>query len=288
MQTYRLEQERSALPFTFGRTTLGDSGYHRHSHDFSELVIITGGSGIHSADGKDYPVVIGDIFVLQTGLQHGFSRCNSLSMYNIGFMDNIIPEQALREVPGIRVLFDIEPRTRSSTGFSSKFHAGPLEMETIHSHLDSMERELRRRLPGYSTVTVFQLITLVILLGRYYSQKSSMPVLHLMKLAEGLYILEQHFNEFVEIGAIADQIGLSRAHFIRSFKRAYHLTPLQYLLQLRMGKAVEMLAETKIPVSEIAFSCGFSDSNYFSRVFRKRLGVSPREFRSNRKRLAAT
>jgi len=58
-------------------------------------------------------------------------------------------------------------------------------------------------------------------------------------------------------------------------------TPNNYLFQYRIQKSREMLRETKRPICEIAFACGFQTASYFSYVFRKEMGIIPRTFVSN-------
>ena len=65
------------------------------------------------------------------------------------------------------------------------------------------------------------------------------------------------------------------------FKKVTGYSPIDYLLHVRLAKAGELLLKTSIPVSEIASDCGFNDSNYFSRQFRKTYGLSPRDYRKN-------
>ena len=63
------------------------------------------------------------------------------------------------------------------------------------------------------------------------------------------------------------------------FKKVTGFSPIDYLLQVRLSKAAELLLKTELPVSEIAQKCGFHDSNYFSRQFRKRYAAAPKNYR---------
>ena len=69
------------------------------------------------------------------------------------------------------------------------------------------------------------------------------------------------------------------------FKSVTGRSPIDYLLQVRLGKAAERLLKTEASIAEIAAECGFPDSNYFSRQFRRHYHCSPRDYR-NRKRRA--
>jgi len=80
---------------------------------------------------------------------------------------------------------------------------------------------------------------------------------------------------------IAREVGLSERTFRREFKRHTGLSPHQYCLQLRMTQARRWLTESSMSIKEIAADCGFQDVQYFSRLFKKKVGLSPAYFRMN-------
>ena len=73
----------------------------------------------------------------------------------------------------------------------------------------------------------------------------------------------------------------SRGTLLNHFKSKYNTTIHQYLLNYRLKKATELLINDELNVKEIAYFCGFEDPNYFSKVFKKRYGRSPLEFKNN-------
>ena len=79
---------------------------------------------------------------------------------------------------------------------------------------------------------------------------------------------------------VAKKLGISASHFRRVFKDDMSCTFNQYVTRLKCDKAKEMLADSKNNVTDIAFDLGFSDSNYFSRVFKKETGISPRDYKN--------
>lgn len=86
--------------------------------------------------------------------------------------------------------------------------------------------------------------------------------------------------ERVDVAALATASGYSRHHFSRLFAASERETPARYLLRLRMQEAMAALRTSPSPIKVIAQRCGFSDANYFAKVFRRMNGMSPREFRS--------
>ena len=72
--------------------------------------------------------------------------------------------------------------------------------------------------------------------------------------------------------------GVSEYHFIRKFKAETGLTPLQYKTKIVIKKAIDLLETTNLNISEISRMLGFEDSLYFSRVFKKETGTSPKKY----------
>lgn len=82
-----------------------------------------------------------------------------------------------------------------------------------------------------------------------------------------------------DIDALASRAGYSKYHFIRRFKQVAGVSPWDYLLRKRIDKAKELLAGGRMPVREVAYAVGFQDPDYFSKIFHRRAGMTPLQFR---------
>jgi AraC-like DNA-binding protein len=91
--------------------------------------------------------------------------------------------------------------------------------------------------------------------------------------------LEKNFNKDISISSLANDYGYSEVHFINQFKLYYNYTPKAYVTYLRLQKAKQLLSTTNMLSKEIAFMCGFNDELYFTRIFKKHTGLSPKQFR---------
>jgi AraC-like DNA-binding protein len=91
--------------------------------------------------------------------------------------------------------------------------------------------------------------------------------------------IASHLQENISIRALADYVGLSIYHFARAFKQSEGMSPHRYLLQCRVRHTQELLADTDLPLSEIALASGFSDQSHFARQFRQHVGVTPSSYR---------
>ncbi len=87
--------------------------------------------------------------------------------------------------------------------------------------------------------------------------------------------------QLISIHDLAREAGLSRYHFLRTFKRTTGVTPHQWLLRTRLRNAAERLLTGQEPITEIALDVGFDDLSNFIRSFRAEFGVSPRRYRAS-------
>ena len=128
----------------------GDLTDTRHSHDFSELIIITSGGGEHWINGVTYPVSAGDIFLIQGKTEHYFEKRHNLGMFNIMFDDAYLKEHlhSLRSLSGFNAFFLFEPTYRRSHKFKSRLHVTPEAMRPLMPLLQQMQDELKQDYPG--------------------------------------------------------------------------------------------------------------------------------------------
>jgi AraC family transcriptional regulator len=93
--------------------------------------------------------------------------------------------------------------------------------------------------------------------------------------------IEAGLDSKLSLASLAKESGYSRAHFLRMFRTATGLTPHQYVLERRLSAAQQLLRQSRMLLADIALRCGFSSQTHMNDVFRKRLGLTPREYRRN-------
>lgn len=91
--------------------------------------------------------------------------------------------------------------------------------------------------------------------------------------------MEEMFIEPVGISDVAVACHVSQSHLSREFCKVTGVKPSEYLTKLRLKKAVDMLAGTSVQLAHVSGACGFSSANYFQKVFKKHMGMSPVQFR---------
>lgn len=93
--------------------------------------------------------------------------------------------------------------------------------------------------------------------------------------------MDSHFHDAnLSIQHIAAAADLSRYHFSRLFKQTYDSSPYEYLSNKRMNQAKELLLTTQLPSAQIAQRVGFNDYPYFCNVFKKHVGMTPKQYRT--------
>ena len=101
-------------------------------------------------------------------------------------------------------------------------------------------------------------------------------------IAAALALLRSNHTRTLALSELAKAAHMSPFHFGRRFKQSTGFTPMEYLEKFRISRAQELtLSQPGMSFKEIATASGFGDAAYFSRIFRKRTGVSPREYRRN-------
>lgn len=93
--------------------------------------------------------------------------------------------------------------------------------------------------------------------------------------------IEMHFQEKITLTSLADKFGYTPNYISSSFRKKFGLTVIQYLNQIRLLHACQLLTQTNMNIQEVAESIGFSDGNYFTRIFTREYHISPSAYRKS-------
>lgn len=92
--------------------------------------------------------------------------------------------------------------------------------------------------------------------------------------------IDTHYMENIRLGSLADMMGFSEGHFARIFRKEFGMTFVQYLTECRILRSKELLADTTIPIEQIAYRVGLNSYSYFCTCFKRSCGMSPGAFRA--------
>lgn len=94
-----------------------------------------------------------------------------------------------------------------------------------------------------------------------------------------LSYIDSHLDKDISVLQLANIMNLDTVYFSNLFCSTFKIPPIQYIQNKKMDLAQNLLLNSMMSIREIALKCGFEDSDYFSRIFKKKMNMSPRQFR---------
>jgi AraC-like DNA-binding protein len=156
-----------------------------------------------------------------------------------------------------------------------------VEQANVHPvYIDELSRRLAVEIESKSTLAQLkalraEMIRRYCLLVDNYSRSGYSQLIH-----NCLDYVDFHYMEPITLRSLAEQFYVSNTHLSTLFKKEVNMNLKEYIQEVRLRHARLLLNTTRIPIQEIAINCGFLDVNYFTRVFRKVHGISPRAYRN--------
>lgn len=291
-----MKREKSLIPQTLvAKDFFTDTGFHLqllgrfpqvpfplHSHDFSELVIVTAGTGIHFSAESEYKLLPGDVFVIEAGFSHGYREPDNLCLYNLIFDQSLLKQTFLdiQEMPGFHAIFSIEPKYRSDHAFASRLRLDSQQMTKIISLIEVLDKELHPRGEqilhrGNRALAMAYFIEIIVMLSRIYTETDLPDSRMIMRLADAFTYIEHNRSKSIALEELSSISGMSVSTLNRAFHKATGFSPIEYHIRLKVEKACHLLRTTHFSMGEISELTGFSDSNYFSRQFKNIMQCSP-------------
>ncbi|HZC08659.1 MAG TPA: AraC family transcriptional regulator [Mycobacterium sp.] len=274
----RVIRYRDGVPIYEYRTDPDASpvSVHRHLGEVGER-----GRHIHDFPALWYVPAAGLVYVAAAG-----------EVLDPGQMENVDT--------GVAVFFD--PTALGEDGRSPwpAWRAHPLLFPFLHGHsggvlrlqvpadrrpawdntIQSIEAELTARREGHRQAALAHLTLLLIELARLAGdvvgdlRRSGEPV-----LAEAFAVIDRRHTEPLSLRDVAREVGMTPGHLTTIVRRRTGRTVQEWIIERRMAEARSLLAETDLAVAEVARRVGVTDPGYFSRLFTRTHGISPREWR---------
>lgn len=252
-----------------------------HFHDFHELVVIEKGDGDHFTQKHEFPVSGGDVFLIMPGVKHSYRNVHNLVLTNILYIEEEIPYDfgELRQNSGYNAIFELEPQLRERHGERNRLRLNLDQLNKVLSLCDAIHNEITQDISCNRLMVATYFVQLAILLSRCYEEIGNRPARELILLDKIIRYIEKRYGNKLTLNSLAKQFGLGRSSLSRLFSHVMGQSPIAYLIGIRIAKASALLASTDLKITEVAFRTGFSDSNYFSRQFKKQCEMTPKEYR---------
>ena len=273
--------DREKLPLRLIRRD-PEGEYPLHRHEFSELVVVFGGTGTHLAFGEKHKLTPGDVFLIgEPGPPHGFADTRELALYNVLFERKKLADAM--QTQGYPVLAELAS-LELVPGGGVPLHLEPAELREVMTILRGMEHE-QGQVRSFSELALTSRFTLLavglvrIKRRRPDHGRTAVNPLGGERLSELLLLLAEHPEREFPRRELAERLCVSESTLQRIFRARTGFSPHDYLMRLRLKKAATLLLESELTIGEVAAESGFADSNYFCRRFRRYADASPLEFR---------
>ena len=253
-----------------------------HSHEFMEIVVILAGRATHLIDGVRHPIEAGDVLVVHSFREHAYESTRKLSLVNLFIREDLFQEvkEELVLLDGYQSFFSVPPRNLRAGRFTNRLRLGVENLDQLIEWMEALEEESGKPAKGGRLLSRSWLLLILGFLSRHYRAETGLLSDRRKDLPGVIAWMERHFSETLSIRELARKAGMSERTFLRRFREAAGCSPIEYLIRTRLRKAGELLADEGLSITEVAFRCGFQDSNYFARQFRKYRGTTPRSFRA--------
>ena len=280
---YPEQQKHGSLdfPYYFYRVTPIHPRYTMpyHWHPLFEIVHVFQGQFHLQLDNSQLDLKAGDTALIQGGLTHGGApspeedgiyECILIDLETVFSHSVRQYEQMLTDLLNAKILIR---------------NFFPSSVTEIHSIVSQMLELLRSKPKSYALSLygcTYLLFGTLFARHDYQENALSRESRRFSSLKPVFSMIEDHYSENLKLTALARCANLNPSYFCRYFKEFTDRTPMDYLNYYRIEVACEQLSYTDKTITEIAHSCGFSDSSYFIKVFRHYKHMTPTEYTTNR------
>lgn len=239
-----------------------------HSHNFLELVFVIDGRGTVDIGNVEYEICRGDILVYNAGLTH-FEKSSVDDPLEVRFVAYDKLE-----------ITDLPPNWLLPPAYGFLFRSGDM-YDVFRGYFETLIREFEGRERFYVEIAQNVSRTLLMYLFRLINQtENAAGLLSSSRTMEtALRYIDENYMREISLEELAQVCRTNKYYLSHMFSRNQGVSVGRYILCRRIDEAKKLLEQDDMLVSDVAGAVGFDDANYFSRVFKKETGQTPREFR---------
>ncbi len=249
-----------------------------HQHDCIEMVFVLRGSGRCAVNGCTYPMIRGDLYVINPGETHSYRIDENLQCYNIMFRLSFFSATEvalLARFPAFRRFFSPESTTDHKFAFPEPF------VEKLETRLAELTAELKRPRMGFELKAKALFLDIMVTFLRELSSSGEKGTASGYALAFSRIFshIAEHFSEKLTLQVLARIGRINPNYFGELFRKTTGMSVSTYLSRFRIEQSSLLLEQNQESIGEIALHCGFYDTSHFSRTFKSTVGISPKEYR---------
>lgn len=252
-----------------------------HWHEDLEFISILSGKMTYSVNGSDYLLEEGQgIFVNSRQFHYG----HSFHQADCDFLCILLP-LSLLHIPEQMKLNYIDPLLESNRYPFCILNPIIPAHKKILDYLKNIHTICCNPQPAFELELESILLSLWKLLYEDFiktpEEKAFEETLHLDELRHMVTFIQNHYFEKITLEQIAAAGSICRSGCCKLFQKLLHTSPIAYVIDYRIHKSMELLLNTEFTVTEIAYHCGFSNTSYYIKMFKKTTGMSPLEYRKS-------
>jgi len=266
-----MESDIKSLSFQLESITKSkyDSDWHStlHTHPFTELFYVVDGKGEFNIQGQRFPVKPNDFVIINPQVEH-----TELSS----------PDEPLEYIVlGINGLSFSNLTPVSEGGHPFSFFNLRDEQKDILRYLNAMVQEATSQQMSYELVchNLLEILLIKILRHQHFDLEVGKQSKATKDISFIKHYLETYYHESIQLEDLASMTHLSRFYISHSFKKEIGMSPMEYLIDIRIKESKILLRTTNYSISQVADIVGFTTPTYFSKQFRKSTGISPTDYR---------
>ena len=266
-----MESDIKSLSFQLESITKSkyDSDWHStlHTHPFTELFYVVDGKGEFNIQGQRFPVKANDFVIINPQVEH-----TELSS----------PDEPLEYIVlGINGLSFSTLTPVSEGGHPFSFFNLRDEQKDILRYLNAMVQEATSQSMSYELVchNLLEILLIKILRHQHFDLEVGKQSKATKDISFIKHYLETYYHESIQLEDLASMTHLSRFYISHSFKKEIGMSPMEYLIDIRIKESKILLRTTNYSISQVADIVGFTTPTYFSKQFRKSTGISPTDYR---------
>lgn len=260
-----------------------------HAHEHIQICYIQHGTCLHVLPNKQCVLVKGDILVIPPYNEHSIHPMDDkvFTCVEINFMPQFINENMTD--PLIMDSFVdfayIQPFVEVDNEFLPRLNLPTPAQYMIEQLISSIKTELDEKLDGYKLSIKADLLKLLILAGRefkkFIERGSDIQIIKKYRNSfdEAVKFIDTSYNTDISLEKAAAKACMSPSYFSHIFKMIKGQTFIEYLNNVRIREAMELLKTTDMNITEISFESGFGNLGHFNRMFKRIAGTTPKEYR---------
>lgn len=250
--------------------------FKNHHHTDMELGLILKGKGEYILNGVKYTADEGDIFIARSNETHCIPTIStdSLVAFNIQLSPFFLWNICSDYIPPNKIQALINP----DIPITHKLHDPEIShcMKTISDLMESNDEAALFTIRSY----VVKVVTMISEKADVSDIALTPPVKHLDDIQKSIGYIRRNFSTHINLDNMAKNAAMSPSYFSKTFKAVTGVSPYNYLMTIRIEKALESLKNTNKTIMEIALECGFTSITSFNKAFKKSVGCIPTDIRN--------